>query len=186
MFFTSRNRHKTINNFKKLKLNITELTKNKKLPTKKTPIYRNGSHKILFNGNDLSKILSQNSLQRKSIKKTNIPFFNKEEKFNPLFIINKKHKISSLKEILYKKNNILEEMKNLPKIKPRKIIIDYYSGSDELRINNLNLNKKFDTIINKKYGHNGSFMGDKYNPENYHPIPKNKFSKNYYGALFQN
>ena len=70
----------------------------------------------------------------------------------------------------------------LPAIKPRKIIIDYCCGPYELYVKDINSKN----VNYKKYGHNTSFMGEKYNPQNYEIKQINRLSRNYYGKPFAN
>ena len=68
----------------------------------------------------------------------------------------------------------------LPLIKPRKILINICSGPYEFKIDDIN--KRY--LSFKKFGKNSIYMGEKYNPENYDLISKDKIGRNYYGAIF--
>ena len=61
---------------------------------------------------------------------------------------------------------------DLPFIKPRKIIIEYYLTNDA------GIESK-----NKNIGHN-NYMGGSFNPSNYSVNPKNRNARNVYGGLF--
>ena len=196
-----------INKPKPMRRSISQLSMNKpqyynKPEDKNSPIIRNTSSKFLFNGNDLSKFYKNN----KNIFNNNkILSRNRNNRlFKPGFDLNSLNMISnrSLKNIeknssiynvvknrsYFRKKNTkkdeVNELSFLPKIKPRKIIIDYYAGFNELHVHDLN--QKYNSSTYKKFGHNGPYMGENYNPENYFKQPKNRFSTNYYGALFQN
>ncbi len=83
---------------------------------------------------------------------------------------------------LQKKNATIYDFV-LPKVQPRRVIIDYYCGSDEVHIRDFN--KKNNSM--KKFGKSSSqYMGDSYNPFNYYKDARNKFKRNYYGAVFLN
>ena len=103
------------------------------------------------------------------------------------YILNKKIKKISLYNGL-NRNNSTSELLNkntifyFPAIKPRKIIIDYCTGPYELHVTDIN-KKNFSY---KKYGYSSSFMGDKYNPQNYEINQRNLLNRNYYGKLFSN
>ena len=67
-----------------------------------------------------------------------------------------------------------------PLIKPRKILINIYSGPYEYKINDISKsNNNY-----KKFGKNSIYMGERYNPENYAIKEKIKVGRNYYGALY--
>jgi len=67
-----------------------------------------------------------------------------------------------------------------PLIKPRKILINIYSGPYEYKINDISKNN----FNYKKFGKNSIYMGERYNPENYAIKEKIKVGRNYYGALY--
>ena len=70
----------------------------------------------------------------------------------------------------------------LPLIKPRKIIINIFSGPYEFKITDIN--KKY--LNFKKFGRNSVFMGERYNPDNYGLDAKTMNHRNYYGGIFAN
>ena len=70
----------------------------------------------------------------------------------------------------------------LPLIKPRKIIINIFSGPYEFKITDIN--KKY--LNFKKFGRNSVFMGERYNPDNYAFDAKTMNHRNYHGGIFMN
>ena len=113
-------------------------------------------------------LLSNNQFNINTLK-------NKEKK---IFFINSRNlfRDKSTPFILNKTNKIL------PLIKPRKIIINIFSGPYEYKINDIN--KKCFNF--KKFGRNSIFMGERYNPDNYGFDAKTMNHRNFYGAIFAN
>ena len=163
--------------------------------------YRNTSSKYLFNGNDLSKFFNKNNkvfnINKILSRNKSKPFNKKKLNINSCntvsnHTLNNFERSSSIRNSKkcknFFRNNIKKDLFNeinfLPSIKPRKILIDFYAGSNELHMQNVN--KKYNALTYKQYGHNGHYMGDNYDPTNYFRQPKNRISTNYYGALFQN
>ena len=83
-----------------------------------------------------------------------------------------------------KSSSYIFEEKNqiFPLIKPRKILINIYSGPYEYKIKDIN--KK--SLCFKKFGKNSIFMGEKYNPKNYEIKEKIKIGINHLGTHFAN
>lgn len=78
------------------------------------------------------------------------------------------------KDFIQQKNKLnlkANSLSKLPKIRPRKIIIDYcqYNGSN---------------VISKKIGCNSNFMGSDFNPANYSIPSKNRTARNVFGGLY--
>ena len=98
--------------------------------------------------------------------------------------LNVKEKKLDFMNLLYKNkspSSLLNNSKQiLPLIKPRKILINICSGPYEFKIDDIN--KRY--LSFKKFGKNSIYMGEKYNPENYDLISKDKIGRNYYGAIF--
>ena len=98
--------------------------------------------------------------------------------------LNAKEKKLDFMKLLYKNKSTLSLLNNsnqiLPLIKPRKILINICSGPYEFKIDDIN--KRY--LSFKKFGKNSIYMGEKYNPENYDLISKDKIGRNYYGAIF--
>ena len=69
-----------------------------------------------------------------------------------------------------------------PLIKPRKVLINIYSGPYEYKIKDIN--KK--SLCFKIFGKNSIFMGEKYNPKNYEIKEKIKIGINHLGTHFAN
>ena len=115
------------------------------------------------------KIKTINIINRipSTIKNLNV----KEKKLDFMKLLYKNKSTSSL---LNSSNQIL------PLIKPRKILINICSGPYEFKIDDIN--KRY--LSFKKFGKNSIYMGEKYNPENYDLISKDKIGRNYYGAIF--
>ena len=84
--------------------------------------------------------------------------------------INKKKIYHSLEK--HKSNKTISKEINLPLIRPRKIMIEYYL-SNGAGVENINKNK----------GHN-NYMGSSFDPSNYSIKPKNRKTRNIYGSLF--
>ena len=195
-----------INKPKTLTRSISQILVNKpqdnyKSPEKNSSILRNASYNLLFNGNDLSKFYNKNDIifNNKILSRNkNQPFINSKFNLSPFnmkpnrslknfgrssSICNESKNESTFRK-KYINKDVISEINYLPKVRPRKIIINYYAGFNELHVQNIN--QKHNSSTYKKYGHNGPFMGGKYNPENYFQQPKNRVCTNYYGALFQN
>ena len=98
--------------------------------------------------------------------------------------LNAKEKKLDFMKLLYKNKSTSSLLNNsnqiLPLIKPRKILINICSGPYEFKIDDIN--KRY--LNFKKFGKNSIYMGEKYNPENYDLISKDKIGRNYYGAIF--
>ena len=98
--------------------------------------------------------------------------------------LNAKEKKLDFMKLLYKNKSTSSLLNNsnqiLPLIKPRKILINICSGPYEFKIDDIN--KRY--LSFKKFGKNSIYMGEKYNPENYDLISKDKIGRNYYGAIF--
>ena len=98
--------------------------------------------------------------------------------------LNAKEKKLDFMKLLYKNKSTSSLFNNsnqiLPLIKPRKILINICSGPYEFKIDDIN--KRY--LSFKKFGKNSIYMGEKYNPENYDLISKDKIGRNYYGAIF--
>jgi hypothetical protein len=98
--------------------------------------------------------------------------------------LNVKEKKLEFTNLLYKNKSTSSLFSNsnqiLPLIKPRKILINICSGPYEFKIDDIN--KRY--LSFKKFGKNSIYMGEKYNPENYDLISKDKIGRNYYGAIF--
>ena len=98
--------------------------------------------------------------------------------------LNAKEKKLDFMKLLYKNKSTSSLFSNsnqiLPLIKPRKILINICSGPYEFKIDDIN--KRY--LSFKKFGKNSIYMGEKYNPENYDLISKDKIGRNYYGAIF--
>ena len=98
--------------------------------------------------------------------------------------LNVKEKKLEFTNLLYKNKSSSSLFSNsnqiLPLIKPRKILINICSGPYEFKIDDIN--KRY--LSFKKFGKNSIYMGEKYNPENYDLISKDKIGRNYYGAIF--
>ena len=98
--------------------------------------------------------------------------------------LNVKEKKLEFTNLLYKNKSTSSLLNNsnqiLPLIKPRKILINICSGPYEFKIDDIN--KRY--LSFKKFGKNSIYMGEKYNPENYDLISKDKIGRNYYGAIF--
>ena len=98
--------------------------------------------------------------------------------------LNVKEKKLDFMKSLYKNKSTSSLFNNgnqiLPLIKPRKILINICSGPYEFKIDDIN--KRY--LSFKKFGKNSIYMGEKYNPENYDLISKDKIGRNYYGAIF--
>ena len=98
--------------------------------------------------------------------------------------LNAKEKKLEFTNLLYKNKSTFSLFSNsnqiLPLIKPRKILINICSGPYEFKIDDIN--KRY--LSFKKFGKNSIYMGEKYNPENYDLISKDKIGRNYYGAIF--
>ena len=127
---------------------------------------------------DISKDNLDSTTHKLNIIKRNSSFIN-SLKGNPRKIVFnrplqklQKHKSSG---------NIFDSINQLlPMIKPRQILINIYSGPYEYKIRDINKR----TQSYKKFGKNSIYMGEKYNPENYDLISKDKIGRNYYGAIF--
>ena len=137
------------------------------------------NNKTIFqNLRNLNKIINQrnrNNLRNIERSSSVCNMLNSNEKKIKFF--NGLNKNRSTEELLNKKTIYF-----FPAIKPRRIIIDYYCGPNELHITNIN--KKNSSY--KKYGRNAFFMGSKFNPENYEIKQANRFNRNYYGKVFSN
>ena len=98
--------------------------------------------------------------------------------------LNAKEKKLDFMKLLYKNKSTSSLLNScnqiLPLIKPRKILINICSGPYEFKIDDIN--KRY--LSFKKFGKNSIYMGEKYNPENYDLISKDKIGRNYYGAIF--
>ena len=98
--------------------------------------------------------------------------------------LNVKEKKLEFTNLIYKNKSTSSLFSNsnqiLPLIKPRKILINICSGPYEFKIDDIN--KRY--LSFKKFGKNSIYMGEKYNPENYDLISKDKIGRNYYGAIF--
>ena len=98
--------------------------------------------------------------------------------------LNVKEKKLDFMKLSYKNKSTSSLFSNsnqiLPLIKPRKILINICSGPYEFKIDDIN--KRY--LSFKKFGKNSIYMGEKYNPENYDLISKDKIGRNYYGAIF--
>ena len=98
--------------------------------------------------------------------------------------LNVKEKKLDFMKLLYKNKSTSSLLNScnqiLPLIKPRKILINICSGPYEFKIDDIN--KRY--LSFKKFGKNSIYMGEKYNPENYDLISKDKIGRNYYGAIF--
>ena len=98
--------------------------------------------------------------------------------------LNAKEKKLDFMKLLYKNKSTSSLLNScnqiLPLIKPRKILINICSGPYEFKIDDIN--KRY--LSFKKFGKNYIYMGEKYNPENYDLISKDKIGRNYYGAIF--
>ena len=126
--------------------------------------------------NDTLKDKSEYFIPKNNILSRNLSILNKPKiktKFNSRNFISK-NKSSSY--IFEEKNQIF------PLIKPRKILINIYSGPYEYKIKDIN--KK--SLCFKKFGKNSIFMGEKYNPKNYEIKEKIKIGINHLGTHFAN
>ena len=147
--------------------------------------YNNSSTtKSIFNKNIFNDISKDKSMRNNG----NIKIFSRNSSYSNLLSNNKLNKISFNNRYLLRNNstsgllNKTNEATILPLIKPRKILINICSGPFELLIDDLNKNY----FSFKKFGKNAHFMGEKYSPDNYGIIEKNRLTRNYYGAIFAN
>ena len=129
---------------------------------------------------DISKDILDSTTHKFNILKRNSSFINnlkgnpKKIEFNRPLQKLRKNKSSG---------NIFDTINQiLPMIRPRKILINIYSGPYEYKIRDIN--KK--TYSYKKFGKNSFYMGDKYNPDNYSIEEKMGRHRNFYGKVFAN
>ena len=126
--------------------------------------------------NDTLKDKSEYFIPKNNILSRNLSILNKPKiktKFNSRNFISKNKSCSYIFE---EKNQIF------PLIKPRKILINIYSGPYEYKIKDIN--KK--SLCFKKFGKNSIFIGEKYNPKNYEIKEKIKIGINHLGTHFAN
>ena len=133
-----------------------------------------------------SKQKMENSFNKKEINFSNINNDNSiRNKIFSKFKVNNRRKNLSLSLNKKKNRNTLNtlynlrkfksnEFKDLPMIKPRKIIIETHL------VNDCGVDKE-----DKRFGHN-SYMGGSYNPFNYYTTTRNRTKRNVYGSLFLN
>ena len=88
--------------------------------------------------------------------------------------LNKKKNRNTLNTLYNLRKFKSNEFKDLPMIKPRKIIIETHL------VNDCGVDKE-----DKRFGHN-SYMGGSYNPFNYYTTTRNRTKRNVYGSLFLN
>ena len=126
--------------------------------------------------NDTFKDKSEFFIPKNNILSRNLSVLNKPKiktKFNSRNFITKNKSSSFIYE---------EKYQIFPLIKPRKILINIYSGPYEYKIKDIN--KK--SFCFKKFGKNSIFMGEKYNPKNYEIKEKIKIGINHLGTHFAN
>ena len=133
------------------------------------PIQIRMNNKTLEKKELKKNLLNKSILQKSPINKmgTSFNYFGKNRLNNS---INKRYTSFSLNKL--NKSKIEGKRINYPIIKPRKIVIEYHL------YNNAGIGKE-----NKNFGHN-NYMGASFNPYNYSSVPKNRVSRNIYGALF--
>lgn len=172
--------------------NIESFTKTIINPTTRSKTIENikKNHPFNFTVHNTESI-DINDDNKNNRERNYLSLINKKGKGMPLYI---RKKVNNLKLNLYndemkkKTNNIIGESckiigrdRFLPKLNPRPVIIDYnltYS-----RDNGKSMSTKY-TNGYKNLGHNGPFMGIRYNPDNYEIRRKNRTKRNVFGTLF--
>ena len=119
---------------------------------------------------NFSTINNDNSIRNKIFSKFKV---NNRRK-NLSLSLNKKKNRNTLNTLYNLRKFKSNEFKDLPMIKPRKIIIETHL------VNDCGVDKE-----DKRFGHN-SYMGGSYNPFNYYTTTRNRTKRNVYGSLFLN
>ena len=129
---------------------------------------------------NISKDIIDNTIHKFNILKENSSFINNIKRNQKKIGYNRRSQILQKSKSSY---IIFDRIaKIFPLIKPRKILINIYSGPYEFKIDDIN--KRNHSY--KKFGRNSWYMGERYNPENYAIEEKIGKHRNYYGKIFAN